>query len=72
MQPSRIPDGGSIRVEGDLSAEEIERRFAVAYRDILQRRLAMRETVVDDWPTRQESPRLARAFRHFSNGIQVR
>lgn len=59
MQPSRIPDGGYIRVEGDISTAEIERRLRAAEKRIQARRLEQRETAVDDWPGHGELPRLA-------------
>lgn len=59
MQPSRIPEGGYVRVSGDLSAEEIERRLAEAWQRIQARRREQRATAVDDWPGHGELPRLA-------------
>lgn len=63
MQPSRIPDGGYVRVEGDISTAEIERRLAVAYQRIQARRREQRATAVDDWPGHGMAPRLALGWR---------
>lgn len=63
MQPSRIPEGGYVRVEGDISTAEIERKLALAYKRIQARRLEQRDTAVDAWPGHGVAPRLALGWR---------